>query len=117
MFCNWVHNLNPGKYRTRSIENVIAEFKFIEENFPDVKEIFLEDDTFTGDFERVKQFCKSKIDAEIKVKWSCNARADVPLEILNLMKKASCRLMCVGFESANQEILNGARKGTTISKD
>jgi len=116
MFCNWVQNLNPGKYRARSVEDVIEEFKFIERNFPEVKEVFLEDDTFTADFERVKDFCRAKVNAGIKVKWSCNARADVPLEALQWMKKAGCRLLCVGFESGSQEILNGVRKGTQIAK-
>ncbi|MAG21768.1 MAG: B12-binding domain-containing radical SAM protein [Candidatus Diapherotrites archaeon] len=116
LFCNWVQNLNPGKYRTRSITNVIEEFKYIEKEFPEVKEVFLEDDTFTADFRRVKEFCKKKIDAGIKVKWSCNARADVPLDVLKLMKRAGCRLLCVGFESGSQAILNKARKGTIIPR-
>jgi anaerobic magnesium-protoporphyrin IX monomethyl ester cyclase len=114
MFCNWVQNLNPGKYRKRSIANVMEELRFIEKNFPDAKEVFLEDDTFTADFERVKEFCRAKIDAGIKIRWSCNARADVPLEVLELMKRAGCRLLCVGFESGSQQILNDARKGTTL---
>jgi len=110
-FCNWVQNLNSGPYRKRSIANVIEEFRFIEKNFPDAKEVFLEDDTFTADKKRAEEFCRAKIEAGIKVAWSCNARADVPLETLLIMKKAGCRLMCVGFESANQEVLNNVRKG------
>ncbi len=115
-FCNWVQNLNTGPYRKRSIANVIEEFKFIEKNFPDAKEVFLEDDTFTADHRRVNDFCKSKIKEKIKIKWSCNARADVPLETLQLMKKAGCRLLCVGFESGSQHVLNDVRKGTTLGK-
>jgi radical SAM superfamily enzyme YgiQ (UPF0313 family) len=30
------------------------------------------------------------------------------------MKKAGCRLLCVGFESADQQILNNIHKGTKI---
>ncbi len=115
-FCNWVQNLNPGPYRKRSVVNVIEEFKFIEKNFPDAKEVFLEDDTFTADHRWVNDFCKSKIKEKIKIKWSCNARADVPLETLQLMKKAGCRLLCVGFESGSQHVLNDVRKGTTLGK-
>ncbi len=114
LFCNWVQNLNPGAYRKRSIGNVIGELRFIEKNFPSVKEVFLEDDTFTEDFDRVREFCRAKIAAGIKIKWSCNARADVPSDVLQLMKEAGCRLLCVGFESGSQQILNDARKGTKI---
>ncbi len=115
-FCNWVQNLNTGPYRKRSVANVIKEFEFIERNFPDAKEIFLEDDTFTADSKRVERFCKAKIKAGSKIKWSCNARADVQLETLQLMKEAGCRLLCVGFESGSQHVLNDVRKGTTLGK-
>jgi len=113
-FCNWVQNLNTGGYRKRSVGNVIEEFRFIEKNFPDVKEVFLEDDTFTADAKRVEEFCREKTKAGIRAKWSCNARADVPLETLQLMKKAGCRLLCVGFESGSQKVLNDVRKGTNV---
>ena len=113
-FCNWVQNLNTGPYRKRSIANVIEELKFIRENFPDAKEVFFEDDTFTADHRRVEEFCRAKIEAGIKVKWSCNARADVPLETLKLMKRAGCRLLCVGFESGSQQVLNNVSKGTVV---
>ena len=109
LFCNWVQNLNPGPYRKRSIGNVIEEFEFIERTFPGVKEVFLEDDTFTADPKRVERFCRARVKAGSKIKWSCNARADVPLETLQLMKGAGCRLLCVGFESGSQQVLNGMR--------
>ncbi|MBN1941234.1 MAG: radical SAM protein, partial [Candidatus Diapherotrites archaeon] len=73
----------------------------------------LEDDTFTADAKRAEEFCRAKIKAGIKTLWSCNARADVPLATLKLMKKAGCRLLCVGFESGSQEVLNNVHKGTT----
>jgi len=113
-FCNWVQNLNTGPYRKRGIANVIGELKFIEKSFPDAKEVFFEDDTFTADRGRVDEFCRAKIMEGIKVKWSCNARADVPLETLKLMKKAGCRLLCVGFESGSQQVLNNVSKGTVV---
>ena len=43
--------------------------------------------------------------------WSANARADVPEELLLLMKKAGCRELCVGFESASPEVLKNIHKG------
>lgn len=115
-FCNWVQNLHTGPYRKRSVKNVIEELKFIEENFPGVKEVFLEDDTFTADFERVKEFCREKEKAGLGLRWSCNARADVPFEVLAEMKRAGCRLLCVGFESASQKVLNDVRKGNTVAR-
>ncbi|MEK6972537.1 MAG: radical SAM protein [archaeon] len=113
-FCVWPQVLQGQAYRKRSIENVFEEFKYIKETFPEAKEIFIEDDTFTADRERVKKFCDLLIKNSLKITWSCNSRADVDLETLQKMKQAGCRLLCVGVESGSQEILNNIRKGTTI---
>ncbi len=115
-FCYWTHVLNTHGYRTRSVGNVMREFEFIESNFPAAKEVFLEDDTFTALPKRVEQFCDEKAKGGIKIPWSCNARADVPLQTLQKMKAANCRLLCVGFESGSQLILNNVRKGTTLNR-
>ncbi len=115
-FCHWVHVLNRGGYRTRSVGNVIKELEFIKQEFPEVKEIFIEDDTFTADSVRVNRFCDEKIKKGLKIPWSCNARADVPIETLKKMKRAGCRLLCVGFESGSQKILNNVGKGTTLER-
>ena len=113
-FCVLPQVMNGRAYRQRSIENVIAEFKYIRQNFPDVKEIFIEDDTFTANRYRAREFCDALLKNNIKITWSCNARADVDFETLQKMKKAGCRLLCVGFESGAQEILNNIRKGMRI---
>ena len=113
-FCKWPQTFSGHNYRKRSVESVVQEFKWIEKNLPQVKEIMIEDDTLTQDKKRTIDLCKKIVENEIKLNWSCNARADVPLEVLQWMKKANCRLMCVGVESAEQEILNNIHKGTTV---
>jgi anaerobic magnesium-protoporphyrin IX monomethyl ester cyclase len=112
-FCKWPQTFSGHEYRKRSIESVVNEFKWIEENLPQVKEVMVEDDTLTQDKKRTIDLCKLMIKKKVKLTWSCNARADVPLEVLKWMKKAKCRLMCVGIESADQKILNNIHKGTT----
>lgn len=37
------------KYRARSSENVVDELEYISTELPEVREIFIEDDTFTAD--------------------------------------------------------------------
>ena len=74
----------------------------------------IEDDTLTQYKQRTIALCKELVKRKINLTWSCNARADVPLEVLQWMKKAKCRLMCVGVESADQQILNNIHKGTTV---
>jgi radical SAM superfamily enzyme YgiQ (UPF0313 family) len=81
-----------------------------------VKEIFIEDDTFTVDRTRCREICRRLTQAKNRIQWTANARADVDLETLKLMKKAGCRLLCVGVESGNQEMLNSIKKGVTLNR-
>ena len=114
IFCLMPQTMTGRNYRPRSIENVVSEFEYIKKTFPQVKEIFLEDDTFTADKQRVHELCDEIIKCKLNITWSTNARADVDLETLKKMKQAGCRLLCVGFESGNQEILNNIKKGTKL---
>src|ERR1700675_2094805 len=46
-FCLWPQTLGGHIYRVRSPENVYQEMKLAKEYFPQVKELFFDDDTFT----------------------------------------------------------------------
>lgn len=114
-YCVLPQTFHGHTFRKRSIANVVSEFKYIAEQFPQVKEIMIEDDTITADKQRCKELAISLIEAKATtIHWSANARADLDLETLRLLHKAGCRLLCVGFESGNQEILNNIKKGTTL---
>lgn len=116
-FCVYPQTIHGHRYRARSPRNVVEEFAYIAENFPDVKEVVLEDDTFTIDKQRVKDICSLLIGQGIhrRLKWLCNARVNtLDLETMRLMKKAGCRLIIPGIESGNQEILDNIKKGTKI---
>lgn len=115
-FCKWPQTFSGHNYRARSVKNVADEFEWVSKNLPQVKDIMVEDDTLTQDHERTIALCKEILSRNLKINWTCNARADVPLEVLEWMKKAGCRLMCVGFESASQEILNNIKKGTNVPR-
>lgn len=115
-FCVLPQVMNGHKYRARSAENVFAELQWIKENLSEVKDVMFEDDTFTADRERVKKVCQLIVESGLKIAWTVNARADVDLETMQWMKKAGCRLMCVGFESADQQVLNNIKKGTVVPK-
>lgn len=116
-YCVIPQTLQGHKYRKRSVEDIVEEFKYIIANFPDLKEIMIEDDTLTADRKRCRRLAEALIEAKAtKIPWSCNARADVDLETMKIMKKANCRLFCVGFESGTQEILNNVKKGTKLEK-
>ena len=111
MFCLYPQVMHGHKYRTRSPESVTGEFEYIQRELPQVREVFIEDDTFTVDKRRVRSICESLIRSGNRLPWTANARADVDKETLVLMKRAGCSLLCVGFESGDKTVLTGMRKG------
>ena len=46
--------------------------------------------------------------------WSCNAKANVPHETLKVLQDNGLRLLLVGYESGNQQILHNIKKGMRI---
>jgi radical SAM superfamily enzyme YgiQ (UPF0313 family) len=98
------------KYRLRSVENLVDELEFIKNQLPEVREIFLEDDTLTVNRQRAQAISQKIIDRKLKIMWSTNSRADADFETMKLMHKAGCRLLCVGFESSSQTVLDKIQK-------
>lgn len=113
-FCVYPQVFHSRRYRCRSVENVVAEFEYIAENFGQIKEVGIEDDCFTADKNRVREFCLLLLKKNIKLKWYCNVRGDLDYSLLKLMKEAGCRLIIAGFESGSQEILDNIKKGETV---
>lgn len=109
-FCVYPYAMHELKYRMRSAKNLADEFEWIVNNLPEVKEVGIEDDTFAGSIKRVHEFCEEIIKRKIKLKWYTNVRVGLKLETLKLMKKANCVLLTVGYESANQEVLDKMKK-------
>ncbi len=117
-FCVYPQTMHGHKYRLRSPENVVAEFEYIAHNFPDVKEVVFEDDTFTAKKERVIAICEMLIQKGLhkRLRWLCNARVNLDYETMRKMRQAGCHLIIPGIESSNQQILNNIRKGTTVAQ-
>jgi hopanoid biosynthesis associated radical SAM protein HpnJ len=111
-FCLWPQTVGGHRYRTRSVGNVIEEIRYIQANFPGLKEIFFDDDTFTDDLPRAEAIAAEM--GKLGVTWSCNAKANVPRETLKKLKDGGLRLLLVGYESGNQQILHNIKKGMRI---
>ena len=116
-FCSWPQSFMGRKYRCRSVENILDELEWISDKLPKVREVFFEDDTFTINKKRVVEFCRGYKDRGLDISWSCNARVDtLDLETMKEMRKANCRFLIVGFESADDTILNNIKKGFTVDQ-
>src|SRR5579884_2580381 len=113
-FCLWPQTIGGHRYRVRSVEHVVAEMQRAKTLFPQVKEYFFDDDTFTDDRPRAEEIARQL--KAIGLTWSCNAKANVPYETLKVMRECGLRLLLVGFESGNQQILNNIRKGIRVDR-
>ncbi len=111
-FCLWPQTVGGHRYRTRSVGHVIEEIAWAQKAFPQVKEFFFDDDTFTDDLPRAAAIAKEL--GKLGVTWSCNAKANVPYETLKAMKDGGLRLLLVGYESGNQQILYNIKKGMRV---
>ncbi len=111
--CTFCASAN-GKYRQRSVENVIKEIKHLKEKY-NVQEIAFWDDIFTMNKKWVLDFCKALETENIKIAWTCESRLDlINEEIVQAMAKAGCWNMFFGIESGDQEILDNIKKKTTL---
>jgi radical SAM superfamily enzyme YgiQ (UPF0313 family) len=115
-YCLFPQTLTGHGYRKRPVEAVVEEFQFIEREFPGVQEIFIEDDTLTVDKKRCRALAEALIKAKTRVRYTANARCDVDYETLKLMRRSGLRLLCVGVESADQEILDNVKKQITVAE-
>jgi hopanoid biosynthesis associated radical SAM protein HpnJ len=113
-FCLWPQTLAGHRYRTRSVEHVVREMESARALFPQVREFFFDDDTFTDDRPRAEAIARGL--GRLGLTWSCNAKANVPLETLQALRDGGLRLLLVGFETGSQEILNHIRKGTRVDR-
>jgi radical SAM superfamily enzyme YgiQ (UPF0313 family) len=80
--------------------------------FPEVKEIFFDDDTFTDEPARSASIAREL--GRLGVTWSCNAKANVGRELLRTMRENGLRLLLVGYETGNQRILHNIKKGIRV---
>ena len=100
-------------FRHRSPENIVAEFEFIQNELSQVKEVLIDDDTFTIDVKHTRATCELMIERGIRIPWTCEVRTNLDYETMVIMKKAGCRLMVTGFESGVKEVLRAMKKGVT----
>jgi len=112
-FCLWPQTVAGHRYRTRSVANVLEEVRWIRDNMPEVKEIMFDDDTFTDLGPRVEEIARGL--GKLGVTWSCNAKANVPYSTLKVMKENGLRLLLVGYESGDDQILINIKKGLLTS--
>jgi radical SAM superfamily enzyme YgiQ (UPF0313 family) len=110
--CNYCSNFTR-KTRFRSVENVLAEVREVQETFG-TKQFMFKDDSFTLRRQRVADFCRQIIAKGIDMLWECTTRLDLlDNSLIGLMKQAGCNRVGVGIESGDDEMLRIYNKRLT----
>ena len=105
--CDFCYNSSNAstEHVKRPIENVINEIMTLKN-----QHIMFIDDNFIGDIPWAKEFC-TRI-APMNLKWNCAVSANIlnHLDLLDMMKKAGCQSLFIGFESINANSINSVHK-------
>jgi len=113
-FCLWPQTLSGHPWRKRSTDDVAREMAKVKEYWPNVKEFFFDDDTFNIQKARTIELCDKL--KPLGLTWSCTSRVTTDFETLKAMKEAGCRLLIVGYESGDPQILKNIKKGATVER-
>jgi len=68
---------------------------------------FFCDDNFTADRNHAREICRLIIESGLDIVWSTQVRLEAARDrdLVELMYRAGCRKVCIGFESVNQKAL------------
>lgn len=110
-FC-FCRQITDEKYFARNLENIIEELKGIKET-----EIYIVDDDFLVNRERLFQFCKELKEQDIRKKYLIYGRADFIAEnedVIAALKEVGLRAVIVGLESCDSNELVDYNKKTNV---
>ncbi|MDH7487865.1 MAG: radical SAM protein, partial [Anaerolineae bacterium] len=104
------------KVRRRSVPNVLAELRLLQEQYH-FNSFMFHDDCLTEDRDWVIEFCRAYRDAGFRQPFFCQSRADIIVkneDMVALMARAGLKGYLIGFESGSDRVLRFIRKGTKV---
>jgi radical SAM superfamily enzyme YgiQ (UPF0313 family) len=112
-FCKRHWTALPAEQVIANIEQLIDQYQ--------INGIFLLDDNFFVDLERVRSICQLLIEKDLKISiYNANCRVDTLMkmddQLLQLLKKAGFNQIFIGVESGSADILQKIKKDITIEQ-
>jgi radical SAM superfamily enzyme YgiQ (UPF0313 family) len=108
--CNYCPYLVNYKWRQRSSEAVLDEIGYLIKRFG-MRAMLFRDPIFTLDRDRAVAIAEGILKRGYRIKWACETRLDrVDEGLLRLMNSAGLRVMNVGIESVNEDVIKGATR-------
>jgi len=117
MRCNFCFRNFNGTYRSRSIENVLAEIDILIKQHK-IGVITFIDEYFFVNKTKIQKFCQEIHNRQMKFIWSCAIRVELAdKELFKSMKEAGCFMVQVGIEHGNQKMLDAMNKKSTVEEN
>jgi radical SAM superfamily enzyme YgiQ (UPF0313 family) len=114
-FCGFNGNQVGGRYRERSIENVIYEIKRNVEQYK--RKIFLFGDSLiNSNPKRLAQLCDRIINENIDVYWLAQAFPDLTKDLCKKMYNAGCRFLWISPETGSPITADKMNKGADLDR-
>ncbi|HEY5911188.1 MAG TPA: radical SAM protein [Verrucomicrobiae bacterium] len=114
IYCD-IPSLGEGRWRSRSPEHVLGELQ--ELSAAGYRSIYLTDDHFLINRERISAICAGIIERQLKFRWGCEGRVDaVGIELLPLLHQANCTFLAFGVEAGTQNVLDRLKKRQTLAQ-
>ena len=102
--------------RRKSVPKLAAEIEHAVHNFG-VKTAYFIDLELTVLRKQVVELCEWLLTQPFRLNWCCQTRFDlVDSELLELMKRAGCRLIHFGVEAGSDEVLERTNKKITMTQ-
>jgi len=109
--CTFCFHTSGDRYRQRSLDNLFSEIDFLVSRYH-IREVLFSDELFAADIVRVKQFCERI--ATYDIAWSCSLRPNqISPELVSHLKTGRVKMIGLGLESYDDQILKSMRKGIT----
>lgn len=110
--CNFCYRLDKG-FRPRSAQSIIDEVRFLKRTY-NIQYINFSDELLMSSRNRTLELCQAFIDADLRIKWSCNGRLNfADIDVLEKMKEAGCVFINYGIESLDEATLKVMHKALT----
>jgi anaerobic magnesium-protoporphyrin IX monomethyl ester cyclase len=115
--CKWCSRAVYGQsYRRRSPANVVAEMKWLKENYT-FDMIWFVDDVFTVNYPWLREFSAELERQNLKIPYEVITRADrMNEQIIDVLKETGCYRVWIGAESGSQKIIDAMSRRVKVEQ-
>jgi radical SAM superfamily enzyme YgiQ (UPF0313 family) len=104
-----------SRYRLRDPGKVVREIGSLQAKFGVSCFNFL-DLTFTAAPGHTREVCRRLVEAKLDIRWWCESRVNIPLDLLPVMRDAGCASIAIGVESGSPRVLASMQKDISVDQ-